>query len=50
VRLQTEQRPGLLRCGPSAALYAIVHRIVDDYAPVVESLDHAVREVEGEVF
>jgi magnesium transporter len=50
VRLRTEQRPDLLRCGPGAALYAIVDRIVDDYLPVIAGLDRDVREVEGEVF
>jgi magnesium transporter len=50
VRLRTEQRPDLLRCGPGAALYAIVDRIVDDYVPVMAGLDRDIREVEGEVF
>jgi magnesium transporter len=50
VRLRMETRPDLLRCGPGAALYAIVDRIVDDYAPVIDSLDRDIREVEGEVF
>lgn len=50
VRLRTEQRPDLLRCGPSAALHAIVDRVVDDYLPVVEGLDGDVRHIEGEVF
>jgi magnesium transporter len=30
VRLRTEERRDLLQCGPGAALYAIVDRIVDD--------------------
>ena len=50
VRLRMEQRPDLLRCGPGAALYAIVDRIVDDYAPVAAGLDRDIREIEGEVF
>jgi magnesium transporter len=50
VRLRTEQRPDLLRCGPGAALYAIVDRIVDDYLPVIAGLDRDIRHVEGEVF
>jgi magnesium transporter len=50
VRLQTEERPDLLRAGPGAVLYAVVDRVVDDYAPVVAGLDHAVRELEGDVF
>src|SRR5439155_23453181 len=50
VRLRTEERPDLLRCGPGAALYAIVDRIVDDYMPVIHALDDQVDEVEREVF
>ena len=45
-----EQRPDLLAHGPSAALYAIVDRVVDDYGPVLEELDSAIRETETEVF
>jgi magnesium transporter len=50
VRVRTEQRPDLLRCGPGAALYAIVDRIVDDYEPIIAGLDRDIRTVEGEVF
>jgi magnesium transporter len=50
VRLQLERRPDLLRLGEGAALHAIVDRVVDDYEPVVEGLDQAIREAEGEVF
>ena len=50
VRLQMESRPDLLRCGPGAALYAIVDRVVDDYLPVIAGLDTAINEVEREVF
>ncbi len=50
VRLGIENRPDLLRCGPGAAVHAIVDRVVDDYAPVIESIDLQIREVEGEVF
>jgi magnesium transporter len=50
VRLRTEGRPDLLKCGPGAALYAIVDRIVDDYLPVIAGLDRDIRDVEGEVF
>jgi magnesium transporter len=45
-----ETRPDLLECGPGAALYAIVDRIVDDHVPVIAGLDRDIREVEGEVF
>jgi magnesium transporter len=50
VRLRLEQRPDLLRLGEVAALHAIVDRVVDDYEPVVESLDSAIRDVEARVF
>jgi magnesium transporter len=50
VRLRMEERPDLLRFGPSAALYAIVDRVVDDYEPVVDALDTAVKSIEREVF
>ena len=50
VRLQLERRPELLRLGPGAALHAIIDRVVDDYAPVVDALDHDIRNLEAEVF
>jgi magnesium transporter len=50
VRLRVEERPDLLRCGPGAALYAIVDRIVDDYQPVIAALDEDIEAVEREVF
>jgi magnesium transporter len=45
-----ESRPEIMRHGPAAVGYAIVDRIVDDYAPVIEGLDNDIREVELEVF
>jgi magnesium transporter len=50
VRLQMEQRPELLAQGPSAALYAIVDRVVDDYEPLLADLDSSIRETETDVF
>jgi magnesium transporter len=50
VRKQIESRPDLLRFGPSAVLYAIVDRVVDDYLPVIDGLDQDIKEVEKEVF
>jgi magnesium transporter len=50
VRLGLEGRPDLLRCGPGAAVHAIIDRVVDDYAPVVEAVDRQIRDVEAEVF
>lgn len=49
-RERLERRPELLREGPPAALWAIVDKIVDDYAPVVEGLERDVEEVEATVF
>jgi magnesium transporter len=50
VRRQIESRPDLLRFGPSAVLYAILDRVVDDYQPVIDGLDEDIKEVETEVF
>lgn len=50
VRRDVEERPDLLRCGPSAVLHAIVDRVVDEYQPVAESLEADIAGVETEVF
>jgi magnesium transporter len=50
VRLAMEARPELLKCGPGAALHAIVDRIVDDYEPVLAGIEDDIEEVEDEVF
>jgi magnesium transporter len=49
-RLRLERRPELLQEGPGAVLWAILDKIVDDYAPVVEGLDRDIEEVEAMVF
>ena len=49
-RARLERQPELLREGPPAALWAIIDKIVDDYAPVVEGLEQDVEEVESTVF
>jgi magnesium transporter len=49
-RERLERRPELLQEGPAAALWAILDKIVDDYAPVVEGLERDVEEVEATVF
>jgi magnesium transporter len=49
-RLRVEARPQLLREGPQAALWAILDKVVDDYAPVVEELERDIEEIEGTVF
>jgi magnesium transporter len=49
-RERLEGDPNLLRQGPSAVLYAIMDRVVDDYAPVAEGLQTDIDEIEAEVF
>ncbi len=50
VRERLERKPELLRCGPGAALHAILDKIVDDYVPALAGLENDVEEVEAEVF
>jgi magnesium transporter len=50
VRTAIETNPSLLGRGPSAALHAIVDRVVDDYEPVIAGIEDDVEEVEAEVF
>jgi magnesium transporter len=50
VRLEIEQRPDRLEHGPGAVLHAIMDRVVDDYSPALEGLEHDIEEVEEEVF
>ena len=49
-RLRLEEHPKLLANGPAAVLWAILDKIVDDYAPVVEGLERDIEEVERTVF
>lgn len=49
-RQRIEARPELLKMGPAAALWAILDKIVDDYAPVIAGLDNDVEQVEASVF
>src|SRR3954464_2602700 len=49
-RLRLEAPPKLLEEGPAAVLWAILDKIVDDYAPVVEGLESDIEEVEQTVF
>jgi magnesium transporter len=49
-RRRLENRPELLKIGPAAGLWAILDKIVDDYAPVIAGLENDVEQVEGTVF
>jgi magnesium transporter len=49
-RQRLERRPDLLRRGASAVMWAILDKMIDDYAPVVAGLEQDVDEVEEIVF
>jgi magnesium transporter len=49
-RLRLEEHPELLRTGPSSVLWAILDKVVEDYAPVVEGLERDIEDVEATVF
>lgn len=50
IREDLEAHPDLLQIGPSAVLYAVADRIVDDYAVVLEGLAIDIEQIEDEVF
>jgi magnesium transporter len=50
VREALDANPGRLRHGPGAVLHAILDRIIDDYVPAIEGLEHDIEEVEEQLF
>lgn len=50
VRHVLEEEPERMAVGPVAVVHAILDRVVDDYRPVLDGLDHDIVEIEGEVF
>jgi magnesium transporter len=50
VRQRLEETPDLLRLGPYAVLYAVLDKVVDDYAPVLDGLQNDIDEIEVQVF
>jgi len=50
VRHRLELEPDLLDNGPYAVLYAVLDKIVDDYAPVLDGLQDDIDEIEVQVF
>jgi magnesium transporter len=50
VRATIEQDLARIRFGPMAVLHAVMDRVVDDYAPVIEGLDNDMAEIEDSVF
>jgi magnesium transporter len=49
-RTRLEANPELLAEGSASALWAIMDKIVDDYLPVVNAVEHDIEELEGIVF
>jgi magnesium transporter len=50
VRKRLESDPALLDDGPYAVLYAVLDKIVDDYAPVLTGLQDDIDQIEVQVF
>ncbi|BBG00647.1 MULTISPECIES: magnesium and cobalt transport protein CorA [Pseudonocardia] len=50
VRERLESHPDLLAHGPMAVLYAVLDRVVDDYAPVLDGLQDDIDQIEEQVF
>jgi magnesium transporter len=50
VRRQLEEEPERMALGPAAVVHAILDRVVDDYLPVLDGLDHDIVEIEAQVF
>jgi magnesium transporter len=50
VRRRLEARHEILDCGPSAVMYAVVDRIVDDYTEIALEVEEDIEEVEERVF
>jgi magnesium transporter len=50
VRKTIERDLDRMRCGPMAVLHAVIDRVVDDYAPVIQGLDNDMAEIESAVF
>ncbi len=50
VRRRLEHQREILDCGPSAVMYAVVDRIVDDYTDIALEVEDDIEEVEERVF
>jgi magnesium transporter len=49
-RKRLEARPDLLRLWAASAVWAVLDKVVDDYLPVVDSIEDDIEEVEKDVF
>jgi magnesium transporter len=50
VMLHCEKNPGTLKRGPDYLFHLIIDNIVDNYSPILDSLDDAIESMEDEVF
>ena len=50
VRKRLEEQHALLKCGPSAVLYAVIDHVVDEYTDVATALEDDIDEEEKAVF
>ena len=50
VRARCESTPGLLRKGPGFVLYALMDFVVDNYFPIVDTLEDSLEGLEEEIF
>ena len=50
LRKRLEAQHDLLECGPSAVLYAIADKVVDDYQAIAAALEEDIEEVEQQIF
>lgn len=49
-RARLEREPELLQHGPGAGLYAVLDTVVDNFTPIIEEFNHALNELEQDVF
>jgi magnesium transporter len=49
-RQRLEDRPDLVSLGAASAVWAVLDKVVDDYIPVVDSIEDDIEEVEKDVF
>ncbi len=49
-RQRLEARPDLVSLGAASAVWAVLDKVVDDYIPVVDSIEDDIEEVEKDVF
>jgi magnesium transporter len=49
-RRRLEERPQLMQEGPTAVVWAVLDKVVDDYEPVIDGIESDIEEVERAIF